>query len=309
LEDIGTPLTWAAFTGVILALLALDLFVFHKRAHKVTVREALIWSIFWVLLSLMLNAGVWVVHGHDKGLEFLTAYLLEKSLSVDNLFVFLLLFSYFAVPAEMEHRVLFWGILGALVMRAAFILIGGALLSAFHWFIYVFGAFLIFTGAKLLFGGDVKVEPERNPIFKLFTRFVRSVNEYRGSRFFVKEKGLWYATPLLAVLLVIEATDVVFAVDSIPAVFGVTQDTFIVFSSNVCAILGLRALYFLIAGSLKRFKYLRYGLALVLSFVGVKMVITDLVEIPILLSLAVVGGLIGGSVLVSVISTRTTAEK
>lgn len=304
-QFIGTPLLWAGFTAFILALLALDLFVFHRRAHEVSTREALGWSVFWVALSLAFNGALWWYTGStEKALEFLTGYLLEKSLSVDNLFVFLLLFTYFAVPPELEHRVLFWGILGALVMRAVFILLGAALLNSFHWTIYVFGAFLLATGAKLLFSGDVSVEPEKNLVFRFFKRFIRSVGEYQDDHFFVKKGKLWYATPLFAVLLVIEASDVVFAVDSIPAIFGVTRDTFIVYSSNVCAILGLRAMYFLLASSLRRFSYLHYGLALVLSFIGVKMLISGKFHIPVWASLGVVAAFIGGSILVSIIKTR-----
>lgn len=303
---VGSPLLWVGFTAVVLAMLALDLFVFHRRAHEVTTREALGWSVFWVVLSLVFNGLLWWYTGSsEKALEFLTGYLLEKSLSIDNLFVFLLLFSYFSVPAELEHRVLFWGILGALLMRALFILLGAALLDSFHWFIYVFGAFLLGTGAKLFFSGDVSVEPEKNLVFRFFKRFIPSVPEYREDHFMVKVGGRWFATPLLAVLLVIEASDVVFAVDSIPAIFGVTRDTFIVYSSNVCAILGLRAMYFLLASYLRRFKFLHYGLALVLVFIGVKMLVSpNILYIPVWLSLGVVAGLIGGSILVSVGKTR-----
>ncbi|NOZ01591.1 MAG: TerC family protein [Deltaproteobacteria bacterium] len=307
---IGTPLLWTGFTLMVIGLLALDLFVFHKRPHEEKTREAALWSVFWVALSLAFNGAIWWYTGsHEKAMEFFTGYLLEKSLSVDNLFVFMLLFSYFKVEARLEHRVLFWGILGALVMRAAFILVGGALLDSFHWFIYVFGAFLIGTGAKLFFSGKVDVEPEKNLVFRLFRRFVkRTIQDYHGDHFFVRRGGVLYATPLVAVLLVIEATDVMFSMDSIPAVFGVTRDTFIVYTSNICAILGLRAMYFLLAGTLRRFKYLHYGLALVLIFIGVKMLISERYPIPIWASLTVVAALIGGSIGVSMLKTRGEAD-
>jgi tellurite resistance protein TerC len=301
IESIGTPLLWVGFTVFVLAMLALDLGVFHRRAHAVHVREALLWTLVWISLAMIFNVGVYFWFGSERALEFLTGYVIEKALSVDNIFVFLVIFSYFAVPAALQHRVLFWGILGALVMRAIFIFLGAALLQQFHWVMYVFGAFLLFTGVKLLLQRGSEVHPERNPLFQLFRRMVPSVSDYRGSHFTVVEAGKRYATPLLLVLVAIEATDLVFAVDSIPAVFAITRDPFIVYTSNIFAILGLRALYFALAGVMGRFHYLRVGLALVLAFVGAKMMLTDLYKIPIVASLAVVAALLAGSVVASLI--------
>src|SRR5512139_1356165 len=281
METIGSVWLWGGFTAFVLAMLALDLGVFHRKAHEVRFREALTWSVVWVTLALAFNALIWAWFGPTTGLEFLTGYLIEKALSVDNIFVFLVIFSYFAVPKQHQHRVLFWGILGALVMRAAFIFAGAALLEAFHWVIYIFGGILIVTGVKMLVQRNAEIEPQNNPVFKLFRRFVPSVPEYHGSKFLVRKGASWFATPLLAVLVAVEATDLVFAVDSIPAVFAVTKDPFIVYTSNIFAILGLRAMYFLLAGVMDRFRYLKPGLATVLVFVGVKMSIADLYKIPI----------------------------
>lgn len=296
---IGTPLLWAGFTLLILLLLALDLGVFHRRVHVIRTREALLWSVFWICLALLFNAGVYFWFGHKHALEFFTGYVIEKALSVDNIFVFVVIFTYFAVPQELHHRVLFWGIVGALVLRAAFILAGAALIQSFHWVIYIFGVFLIFTGAKLFLDRGSEVHPEKNPVLRLFRKFVRSVDGYRGARFFVKENGVRCATPLLLVLVCIEATDVVFAMDSIPAIFAITRDPFIVFTSNIFAILGLRALYFLLAGIIPKFRYLRVGLAVVLVFVGIKMVIEGFYEIPIVLSLLFILVVLTLSVLLS----------
>jgi tellurite resistance protein TerC len=295
-DSVGTPALWAGFTLTVIALLALDLGVFHRRAHVVGYREALGWSAFWVALALAFNVLVYRWFGAERALEFLTGYLIEKALSVDNIFVFLVIFSYFAVPAAFQHRVLFWGILGALVMRAAFIVAGAALLERLHWVLYLFGAFLVLTGIRLLRHRDVEVHPERNLAYRLFRRFVPTVADYRGTRFVVVEGGRRYATPLLLVVAVVEATDVVFAVDSIPAIFAITRDPFIVYTSNIFAILGLRALYFLLAGALNQFHLLKVALGLVLCFVGVKMLVADVVEVPILFSLAVVATLLGGAV-------------
>jgi len=297
---------WVAFNVFVLGMLALDLAVFHRKAHAVSLREALIWSIVWIALALVFNSGIYYFWGPEKALEFLTGYLIEKSLSVDNLFVFLVIFSYFAVPVMYQHRVLFWGILGALVMRAIFIATGAALLNAFHWMIYVFGGFLIITGIKLLLTGDHKLEPEKNPAVRLLRRIMHVTNEYHGQRFFVrKDRRLW-ATPLLLVLVVVETTDVIFAVDSIPAIFAITMDPFIVYTSNVFAILGLRALYFLLAGIMDTFRYLKAGLSFVLCFVGVKMMIVDLYKIPIGVSLGLVTGILALSILASLIAQRKT---
>ena len=301
LHSVGTPLAWIAFTAAVLVLLALDLGVFHRKAHEVRVREALVWTGVWVALAGVFNVAVYYWFGAERALEFTTGYLIEKALSVDNLFVFLVVFSYFSVPAALQHRVLFWGIFGALLMRGLFIFLGAALLQRFHWIIYVFGAFLVFTGIKLLVQRDEEVHPERNPVLRLFRRTVPAISEYRGAHFLVREGGRWLATPLLMVLVVVEATDIVFAVDSIPAIFAVTDDPFIVYTSNVFAILGLRALYFALAAMLGRFHYLKVGLGSVLAFVGIKMLIVDLYKIPIALSLATVASLLGLSIVASLL--------
>ncbi len=300
--SIGSPALWIGFTVFVLAMLALDLGVFHRKAHAIKMREALVWSIVWIGLALCFNAGIYFWFGHEHALEFLTGYLIEKALSVDNLFVFLVLFSYFAVPLQLQHRVLFWGIVGALVMRAGFIMAGATLIQQFHWVIYIFGSFLIFTGIKLLAAreGD-SVRPERNLVLRLFRRIVPCIQNYRGARFSVREAGRRYATPLLMVLVVIEATDIVFAVDSIPAIFAITTDPFIVFTSNIFAILGLRALFFLLAGMIGKFQYLKAGLGLVLAFVGVKMLLADFIHIPIGVSLGIVALLLSLSVFASLL--------
>jgi tellurite resistance protein TerC len=315
-ESVGTPALWIGFTLLVLAMLALDLGVFHRVAHKVRVREALMWTVVWISLALLFNVGVYFWFGHERALEFLACYLIEKALSVDNIFVFLVLFSSFAVPAALQHRVLFWGIVGALVMRALFILLGAALLRNFHWVIYIFGGFLIFTGIKLLLREGSAVHPERNPLVGKFMRLIPAVKGHRGTRFTVVEEGKRRATPLLLVLLCIEASDIVFAVDSIPAVFAVTRDPFIVYTSNIFAILGLRAMYFVLAGVMSKFHYLNVGLALVLVFVGVKMAITDIYKVPIAVSLAIIALLLAGSVVLSLlrppapmaVPARLTAE-
>lgn len=301
LESVGTPVLWIGFTLLVLAMLGLDLSVFHRRAHEVRVKEALVWTAVWISVSLLFNVGVYFWFGSERALEFLTGYLIEKALSVDNIFVFLVLFSYFAVPPALQHRVLFWGIVGALVMRAVFILLGAALLQSFHWVIYIFGGFLVFTGVKLLLQRGSEVHPERNPLFRQFKRLIPAVGDYRGPRFTVVENGKRLATPLLLVLVAIEATDIVFAVDSIPAVFAVTRDPFIVYTSNIFAILGLRALYFVLAGVMDRFHYLKVGLALVLVFVGGKMTLTDIYRVPIAVSLAVIAFLLAGAVVLSLL--------
>ena len=301
LESVGTPALWIGFTLLVLALLGLDLGVFHRRAHEARVREALLWTVVWISLALVFNVGVYFWFGSERALEFLTGYLVEKALSVDNIFVFLVLFSYFAVPPMLQHRVLFWGIVGALGMRAVFILLGAALLQSFHWVIYIFGGFLVFTGVKLLMQKGGEVHPERNQLFRQFKRLIPAVGDFRGPRFTVIENGKRCATPLLLVLVAIEATDIVFAVDSIPAVFAVTRDPFIVYTSNIFAILGLRALYFVLAGVIGKFHYLRVGLALVLVFVGVKMSTTDIYRVPVAISLAIIASLLAGSVVLSLL--------
>jgi tellurite resistance protein TerC len=290
---------WGAFVAFILAMLAIDLFVFHRDAHEVSFREAGIWSGIWVAMGLAFGAFLWAWQGSRFAGEYVAGYLIEKSLSVDNIFVFALIFGYFAVPAKYQHRVLFWGVVGALVFRAAFIAAGAALLENFHWTIYVFGAFLVITGIRMARSSQTHVDPSRNPVLRAFRRVVPVTDAYDGQRMLIRRAGRWMATPLLAVLIIVETTDVVFAVDSIPAIFAVTDETFLVFTSNAFAILGLRALYFLLAGMLGRFRYLRFGLAAVLVFVGGKMLLADVWKTPIWASLTVIVLTIGVSVLVS----------
>ena len=290
---------WAGVVALILALLAVDLFVFHRDAHAVSVREAAITSAVWVALGLGFALVVAMAWGGTAASEYLAGYLIEKSLSVDNLFVFALLLGYFAVPAAYQHRVLFWGVLGALMFRAVFIAAGAALLENLHWTIYAFGVFLLFTGVRMARHRTAEVHPERNPILRAMRRIIPLTSGYNGQRFFVRDGVKRYATPMLAVLVAVETTDVLFAVDSIPAIFAVTDDTFLVFTSNAFAILGLRALYFLLARMMGRFHYLKYGLAGVLMFVGAKMLVSDLYEIPIWLSLAVIVSAIGAAVVAS----------
>jgi tellurite resistance protein TerC len=309
METIGTLWLWGGFTSFVLAMLALDLGVFHRKAHEVRFREALAWSAVWVALALAFNALIWAWFGPAKGLEFLTGYLIEKALSVDNVFVFLVLFSYFAVPAAYQHRVLFWGILGALIMRAVFIAAGAVLIAKFHWIIYVFGGVLLLTGVKLFLQRNEQIHPERNPVLRLFRRFVPTTPEYNGQRFTLVKNGRRYATPLLAVLVLVEATDLVFAVDSIPAVFAVTTDPFIVYTSNIFAILGLRAMFFLLAGVMDRFRYLKPGLAAVLVFVGAKMMITGVYKIPIALSLGIVATILAVAIAASLVVTGREARR
>jgi tellurite resistance protein TerC len=292
MNQIGTPLQWGAFFALVAILLALDLGVFHRKERRTTLREALFWSVFWTILAFVFNYWIYYRFGHEAGLTFLTGYVIERSLSFDNIFVFIVIFNYFGVPAEHQHRVLFWGILGALVSRGVFIAMGTALLNQFAWMIYVFGAFLVYTGAKILLGKDTEVHPEQNPVLRLFQHFVPITTRYHGKRFFVREAGRMVATPLMLVLVVVEATDVVFAVDSIPAIFSITKDNFLIFTSNIFAILGLRALYFLLAGLMHKFRYLGVGLGLVLVFIGVKMLIHDWREIPTNWSLGIVLGIL-----------------
>ena len=282
-------------------MLALDLGVFNRREHRIGLREALVWSVVWTAVGLAFNLWVDAHLGRQAGLEFLTGYVIERALSFDNIFVFVVLFNYFAVPAEQQHRVLFWGILGALVSRGLFIALGTALISRFEWLIFVLGAFLVYTGVKIFRDEEPEVHPERNPVLRAFQRFVPLTANYRGKRFFVREDGRLKATPLLLVLVVIECTDVVFAVDSIPAVFGVTRNAFIIFTSNIFAILGLRALYFLLAALMVKFRYLGYGIGLVLVFVGAKMLAHRWLEIPTAASLGVVLGVLALAILASLL--------
>jgi tellurite resistance protein TerC len=295
------PSLWLGFNAFVLLMLGLDLGVFHRRNHTVRVREALAWTGVWVVLALIFNAGVWHFRGEEAGLQFLAGYLIEKSLSVDNLFVFLIVFSAFQVPAAYQHKVLFWGVLGALIMRGGLIVAGSALLQRFHWTIYLFGGFLVLTGIKLLLQKDEAPKLENNMAVKLARRWVPMTPTYVGGRFFVREAGRRLATPLFLVLVTIEFTDLVFALDSIPAIFAVTPDPFIVYSSNVFALLGLRSLFFALAGVMTLFSRLKTGLALILAFVGVKMLIVDWVVIPIGASLGVIGGILALSVAASLI--------
>lgn len=304
-----TILLWVVFNLFVLGMLALDLGVFHRRAHAVSLREAGVWTAIWIALALVFNVGVYMFRGPELALEFLAAYLIEKSLSVDNIFVFLVIFTYFGVAAAYQHRVLFWGILGALIMRAIFIATGLTLLKYFHWVIYLFGAVLIYTAWKMLTQRETSVHPERNPVLKVLRRRVSITPGYEGHRFFVVREGRRLATPLLVVLAVIESTDLVFAVDSIPAVIAITRDPFIVYTSNVFAILGLRALYFVLAGVMDLFHYLRYGLGVILAFVGVKMIASEVYKMPITASLAVIGALLAISVAASVVRNRVLARR
>jgi tellurite resistance protein TerC len=300
---------WVGFNVFVLVMLALDLGVFHRKAHVVSAREAATWSAVWIGLALLFNLGIWHFLGPQKGVEFLTGYLIEKSLSVDNIFVFALIFGYFAVPQEYQHRVLFWGILGALVMRAIFIAAGAALLASFHWIIYVFGAFLIVTGIKMVLTPAKGLEPEKNPVVRLVRRLFPVSDRYHGQRFFVRDRGILTATPLFVVLALVETTDLIFAVDSIPAIFAVTSDPFIVYTSNVFAILGLRSLYFLLAGVMSKFEYLKHGLAAILVFVGTKMAIIDLYKIPSTVSLGVVAAILAIAVVASLARARRRAAR
>ena len=294
---------WAAVIGAILAMLLLDLLVFHRDAHEVTTREAAVSSAIWVSIGLAFGVVICIDYGATAGGEYYAGYLIEKSLSIDNIFVFAMLLGYFAVPAALQHRVLFWGVLGALVFRAIFIAAGAALLESFHWTIYVFGVFLVLTGIRMARHDETEVHPERNPMLKLLRRVTPITTEYHGQRFFVKDGAKRLATPLLAVLIAIETTDVLFAVDSIPAIFAITEEPFLVFTSNAFAILGLRALYFLLAGMISRFTYLKVGLAAVLVFVGAKMLLTDVFHLPVYASLLVIASVLTVSIVASLRAT------
>jgi tellurite resistance protein TerC len=300
---------WIFFNIFIFMLLALDLGVFQKRAHTVKIKEALLLSAFWIGISLLFNLFVYFWLGPKPALEFLTGYLIEKSLSVDNLFVFYLLFSYFKVPAANQHKVLFYGILGALVLRFLFIFTGVAVIHRFHWTIYILGAFLVFSGIKMAFQQDSEIHPEKNPVLRFARRLIPVTKDYHRGRFFVRGAGRRLATPLFIVLLVIETTDIMFAVDSIPAILSITLDTFIVYSSNVFAILGLRALYFALAGVIELFHYLHYGLSLILVFVGIKMLISDIYKIPTPLALGFVAVILALSIVLSLLRPHPKKEE
>lgn len=308
--DTSLPI-WIAFNIFVVCMLALDLLVFHRHAHVVKVKEALLFSAFWIALALAFNVVIWWWQGPEVALQFFTGYLIEKSLSIDNLFVFLLIFSYFAVPSIYQHRVLFWGVLGALVMRFVFIVAGAALLARFHWLIYVFGVFLIFTGLRMARKGDEEIHPEKNPVVNFVRRLMPVTPDYQGGRFFIRDMGRLMATPLFIVLVMVETTDVIFALDSIPAIFAITTDPFIVYTSNVFAILGLRSLFFALAGVMVMFHYLKLGLSAVLTFIGAKMVLADFLHIPIGISLLIIAGILIASVVASLIwpqNTDDTAE-
>jgi len=304
----GTPGLWIGFNAFILLMLALDLGVFHRRSHAISLGEATTWSVVWVVVSLAFNLGLLHWYGRTAALEFLTGYLIEKSLSVDNIFIFVLLFKYFAVEPRYQHRVLFWGILGALVMRGAMIGLGVALIHRFEWVLYLFGAFLVYAGAQMMLQKGEEIQPERNPVLRWARKFLPVTKDYAGQKFFVRETGTWRATPLFLVLLVVETTDLAFALDSIPAVFGITRDPFIVYTSNVFAILGLRAFYFLLAGVLPYFRYLSTGLSLVLMFVGVKMLSERWVHISTGASLGIVGAVLAVAVVASVVAAQAEAR-
>jgi tellurite resistance protein TerC len=312
MDSIASPTLWTIFSLFVAGMLALDLGVFSRRPHEVHFREALGWSVAWVVLSLLFNGWIYLEFGSQRALEFATGYVIEKALSVDNIFVFVVLFAAFAVPKIYEHRVLFWGVIGAIVMRAIFIAVGATLIERFAWIMYVFGAILILTGIRLLMQRESEPHPERNPLFRAAQKLIPAVPEYHGKSFFVRLNGRWFATPLLLVLVAIEATDVVFAVDSIPAIFAVTKDPFIVYTSNIFAILGLRAMYFLLAGVIAKFHLLKVGLAVVLMFVGTKMVIVDFFHVPIAWSLGIIATILTGSIVASLLSSaplESTGDK
>ena len=297
-------LFWILFNVFVVAMLVLDLGVFHRKSHTVKYREALIWSVVWIALALIFAVVIYFWHGRTPSLEFVTGYVIELSLSVDNLFVFLLIFRYFQVPPGHQHKVLFWGILGALIMRAIFIAAGVGLIQRFHWVVYVFGAFLVYSGFKLLRQGEAEIHPEKNPVLRLFRRLVPVTKDYEGDKFFVRRPGL-LATPLLVVLVVVETTDLLFAVDSIPAILAITRDAFIVYTSNVFAILGLRSMYFALAGMMEMFRFLHYGLSVVLMFVGSKMLLSHYYEVPTVVALGAVAGILLLSVGASLIRPKS----
>ena len=295
---------WIGFNLFVLLLLVLDLGVFHRKAKVISVKEALAWTRVWVVMAFLFNIFVYYYFGEVKAFEFFTGYLIEKSLSVDNIFVIILIFSYFNVPAEYQHKVLFWGILGALIMRVCFILAGVELIHKFHWLIYIFGSFLIFTGIRFLVQNETKFDPEKNPVVKLVRKVFRVTPAFEKDKFFIKRDNVLWATPLFLVVVLIEATDLIFAVDSIPAILAISDDSFIVYTSNVFAILGLRSLYFALAGIDKYFMYLKYGLAAILIFVGTKMVISDYYKIPVEISLAFIILTLSLAVLASIVMQR-----
>jgi tellurite resistance protein TerC len=309
LETIGSPALWGGFIAFVFAMLAIDLGVFHRKAHEVSLKEAALWSAVWISLAVVFNVGVYVWFGAERALEFTTGYLIEKALSVDNIFVFVVVFSAFAVPAVYQHRVLFWGVLCALAMRAVFIVLGGAFIQRFHWAIYVFGGILAVTGLKLLLQRNEEIHPEKNIVVRAFAKLFPVVHDYAGGKFTLVREGRRYATPLLLALVAVEVTDLIFAVDSIPAIFAITTDPFIVFTSNIFAILGLRSLYFLLAGVIDKFVYLKVGLSVVLIFVGAKMLIMDFYKLPIAVSLAAIAGILAMSIIASLLKAKKISER
>ena len=296
-----TVVLWASFNFFVLVMLALDLGVFHRKSHEVGVREALIWTSVWITLAMIFNLFIYFYFDKETAIEFFTGYMIEKSLSIDNIFVIILIFSYFSGPKAYQHKGLFWGILGALVMRVIFILSGIELIHRFHWLVYIFGGFLVITGIRMLKAGEAKLEPEKNPLIKLARRIFRFTPDFEGDNFFVKKEGVLWATPLFLVVIMIEFTDLIFAVDSIPAILSISDDSFIVYTSNVFAILGLRSLYFALAGIEKYFQYLKYGLSAILIFVGLKMSLVDFIYIPVEISLIVIVFILAIAMLASVI--------
>lgn len=305
----ATLLPWVLFNLFIIVMLALDLFVFHRKSHEVTVKEASLWSIFWISLALIFNLYIYYARGTEDALNFFTGYLIEKSLSVDNLFVFLLIFKYFKTPSSVLHKVLFWGILGAIIMRAVFIWLGIALIANFHFVLYLFGAFLVLSGIKLGLEKDKEIHPERNPILKIFRYFFPVTKDYEGDHFFIFKQAKWFATPLLIVLITIETSDVIFAIDSIPAILAITYDPYIVYTSNIFAVLGLRSLYFVLQRSMDLFHYLHYGLAFILIFIGCKMLLADVYEVSNVVALGVVFVTLALSIAASLWETRTNKTK
>jgi tellurite resistance protein TerC len=295
---------WIFFNLFLLGMLALDLGVFHRKAKAITTREALVWSGIWVAIAMVFAGLIFAWQGSQAGTEFLTGYMIEKSLSIDNVFVFALIFGYFQVPTAYQYRILFWGVVGALLMRGVLIATGATLIANFHWIIFIFGGFLVYSGIKMAFHDESKADPSRSIVVRLFKQFVPTTDEYDGQKFFTRRTGKLLATPLLTVLVAVEATDLIFAVDSIPAIFAVTDEPFIVFTANALAILGLRALYFALAGVMHRFAYLKFGLSVVLVFVGAKMLVSDLYHMPALLSLAIVMLILAGSIVLSLRKSR-----
>lgn len=309
IPSLGTPWLWGGFVLFILIMLIIDLGIFNRKVHAITIKEATTWSIVWISLALLFNSGIYTTFGYQPALEFFTGYLIEKALSVDNIFVFLVIFSAFAVPRRLQHRVLFWGIIGALLMRAFFIGTGALLLQKFEWIMYLFGAILVLTAIKLVVQREKEPHPERNLTVRLFRKFIPMTTSYDSNRFFCKENGKRVATPLMLVLVTIEITDLIFAVDSIPAIFAVTRDPFIVFTSNIFAILGLRSLFFLLTGIMEKFHYLKIGLSAILAYVGVKMLIMEFYHIPIFISLLVIAFILISAVIASLVRDNAIRKR